>query len=148
MAGKIDIMKMGLGLVSHIEPILKEIMEIKEIQTHGKQELIVSGDKSFSIYREIFQTEHDANHFVKFCNQVYAMKKDQLPPIHILIVLFRAMLPIMSPKELKGKQAHGKPEIRKDENGKFVVILKEAFTEKDDAVSHLQEAEKIKSMRL
>jgi len=141
-------MRVGLGLVSHIEPILKEVMEIKETQTHGKQELITSNEKSFAIYRELFETEHDANHFVKFCNQVYAMKKDQLPPIHILIVLFKAMLPIMAPKELKGNQAHGKPEIRKDDNGKFVVILKEVFTEKDDAVNHLKEAEKIKSMRL
>lgn len=148
MAGKMDMMKVGLGLLSHIEPILKEVFEIKGIQTHGKQELIQANEKSFAIYREVFDSEHDAEHFVKFCNQVYAMKKDQLPPIHILIVLFKAMVPIMQPKELKGKQAHGKPEIRKSNDGKFVVILKEAFTEKEDAISHLQEATKIKSMRL
>jgi len=146
--GKMDMMKIGLGLVSHIEPILKEIMEIKETQEHGKQELIQANQKSFAVYREIFKTEHDARHFVNFCNQVYAMKKDQLPPIHILIVLFKAMLPIMSPKELKGKQAHGKPEIIKKEDGTFCVILKEAFTEKDDAQQHLDEATKIKSMKL
>jgi len=141
-------MRIGLGLVSHIEPILKEVMEIKEEQIHGKQELIVSKDKSFAIYREIFDSVSDAEHFVKFVNQVYAMKKSQLPPIHILIVLFKAMLPIIIPKELKGKQSHGKPEIRKLENGKVLVILKEAFTEKDDAQSHLDEATKIKSLKL
>ena len=75
------------------------------------------------------------------------MKKDQLPPIHILIVLFKAMLPIMTPKELNGSQGHGKPELRKV-NDKFMVILKESFTEKQDAIEHLEEATKIKSMKL
>ena len=146
--GKIDMMRIGLGLVSHIEPILKEVMEIKGNQIHGKQELIQTKEKSFAIYREIFDSEVDAEHFVKFCNQVYAMTKGQLPPIHILIVLFKAMLPIITPKKLKGNQTHGKPEIRKLVNGKFLVILKEAFTEKDDAQNHLDEATKIKSMKL
>jgi len=146
--GKINQIKMGLSLMSHIEPILKEVVLIKGNQTHGKQELITSKEKSFAIYREIFETESDAEHFVKFYNQICAMKKDQLPPINILIVLFKAMLPIMTPKEMKGKQSHGKPEIRKLENGKTLVILKEVFTEKEDAQSHLTEATKIKSMKL
>ena len=146
--GKMDMMRIGLGLVSHIEPILKEVMEIKGEQIHGKQELIQTKEKSFAIYREIFNSDSDAEHFVKFVNQIYAMKKGQLPPIHILIVLFKAMLPIMVPKELQGKQSHGKPEIRKLDNGKVLVILKEAFTETVDAQSHLDEATKIKSLKL
>ena len=141
-------MKIGLGLVTRIEPILKEIMQIKGSQEHAKQELIQTKEKCYAIYREIFETESDAEHFVNFVNQVYAMKKDQLPPIHILIVLFKAMLPIMTPKELKGSQGHGKPEIRKLDAGKFMVILKESFTEKQDAIEHLKEATKIKSMKL
>lgn len=146
--GNIEMMKIGLSLVSQLEPILKEIVQITGIQTHGKQELIQSNEKSFAIYREIFQSESDAIHFVEFVNRVYSMKKGQLPPIHILIILFQAMLPIMSPKELEGIQSHGKPELRKLEDGKFMVILKEAFSVKQDAINHLQEATKIKSMRL
>lgn len=141
-------MRIGLGLITRIEPILKEIVQIKGTQEHGKQELITTKDKSFAIYRELFETESDAEHFVNFCNQVYAMQRGQLPPIHILIVLFKAMYPIMTPKELKGKQGHGQPELRKTEDGKFMVILKESFTNKDDAQSHLDEATKIKSMKL
>ena len=148
MGSKIDMMRIGLGLVTRIEPILKEIMQIKGSQEHAKQELIETKEKSYAIYREIFEIESDAQHFVNFVNQVYAMKKDQLPPIHILIVLFKAMLPIMTPKELKGKQGHGKPEIRKLDTGKFMVILKESFTEKQDAIDHLIEAINIKSMKL
>lgn len=145
---KLDMMKIGLGLVSHIEPILKEVIQIKGIQEHGKQELIENNEKFFAIYREVFESESDAEHFVEFCNRVYTMKKDQLPPIHILIVLFKAMLPIMTPKELEGKQSHGKPDIKKTEDGKFCVILKEVFTTKQDAQNHLDEATKIKQMRL
>jgi hypothetical protein len=141
-------LKIGMGLISHIEPILKEVVEIKGSQTHGKQELIESNGKSFAIYREIFENDSDANHFVEFCNQVYAMKKDDLPPIHILITMFKTMLPILTPKKLKGKQAHGKPEVRKMEDGTVMVILKESFTEKEDAQNHLEEATKIKSMRI
>lgn len=140
--------KIGLGLVSQIEPMINEIVEIKGNQEHGKQELIEANGKAFAIYRELFDTENDARHFVNFVNRAYAMKKDQMPPIHILIVLFKALLPIMTPKKLKGKQSHGKPEIIKKDDGKFCVILKEAFTETDDAQDHLNEATRIKSMRL
>jgi hypothetical protein len=146
--GKMDMLKVGLGLVSHIEPILKEVVEIKDTPTHGKQELISSNGKYFAIYREIFNSESDAKHFVTFCSQVYAMKKDQLPPIHVLIVMFKLMLPIMTPKELKGKQSHGKPEIKKTSDNKFCAILKEVFTEKEDCINHLKEADEIKSMKL
>ena len=148
MTGKMDILKIGLGLVSHIEPILKEVVEIKESPIHGKQEMIEANGKYLAVYREFFKSESDASHFVNFCNQIYAMSKGQLPPIHILIVLFKAMLPIMTPKELQGKQSHGQPEIRKTKNGEIAVILKEVFTEKEDAVTHLKEADKIKKMRL
>lgn len=141
-------MKIGLSLISQIEPMIKEIMEIKKPQIHGKHELIEAHEKHYAIYREFFETEHDANHFVKFVTRAYAMKKDQMPPIHILIVLFKALLPIMTPKKLIGTQSHGKPEIKKTEDGKFCVILKEAFTKKDDAQSHLDEATRIISMRL
>jgi len=58
------------------------------------------------------------------------------------------MLPIMTPKELDGKQSHAKPEIKKTDNGKIAIVLKEVFTKKTDAINHLKEAEKIKSMRL
>lgn len=146
--GNIEMMKIGLSLISQLEPILKEVVQIQGIQTHGKQELIESQEKSFAIYREIFQTESDAKHFVEFVNRVYSMKKGQLPPIHILIILFQAMLPIMTPKELQGIQTHGKPELRKLDDEKFMVILKEAFSVKQDAINHLKEATKIKSMRL
>jgi len=146
--GNIEMMKIGLSLISQLEPILKEVIQITGLQTHGKQELIQSNEKSFAIYREIFQSEKDAIHFVEFVNRVYSMKKGQLPPIHILIILFQAMLPIMQPKELEGIQSHGKPELRKLDDGKFMVILKEVFSKKQDAINHLQEAIKIKSMRL
>ncbi len=148
MDGKLSMLKIGMGLMTHIEPILKSVMKIKKNPTHGKQDLIQGGEKYFAVYREIFESESDAEHFIDFCNQVYAMKKDQLPPIHILIVLFKSMLPIMTPKELKGNQAHGKPELRKMDDGNFCVILKEAFTNQEDAQSHLDEATQIKSMRL
>lgn len=141
-------LKVGLGLVSQIEPMIKEILEIKGDQEHGKQELIETKEKSFAIYRELFESEHDAQHFVNFVNRAYTMEKGQMPPIPILIVLFKALLPIMTPKKLKGKQSHGKPEIIKKDDGKFCVILKEAFTETDDAQDHLDEATRIKSMRL
>lgn len=141
-------MRIGLSLVSHIEPILKEIVEIKENPIHGKQELIESNEKYFAIYREFFETESDAKHFVSFVNQIYAMQKGQLPPIHILVVLFKSLLPIMQPKELTGNQTHGKPELRKMPNGKFAVILKEVFTEKKDAEIHLSESENMKKLRL
>ena len=140
--------KLALSLMTKFQPILKHVISIKGSQTHGEQELIVADGKSFAIYREIFESELDAEHFIKFCNMIYKMKPDQLPPIHILIVMFKAMYPIMTPKELKGKQSHGKPETRKLDDGKFMVILKEVFTEKDDAQSHLEEATKIKSMKL
>jgi len=78
--GKIDQLKIGLSLISKIEPILKELVQIKENQTHGKQELRAINDKFIAVYVEYFETESDATHFVKFCNQVYMMKKDQLPP--------------------------------------------------------------------
>ena len=148
MSEKLDMLKIGMGLMNNIEPILKEIILIKGSQEHGKQDLIASGDKFYAVYREYFENESDALHFVEFCNRVYAMKKDQLPPIHILLVLFKTLMPIITPKKLKGKQAHGQPEIRKADNGKYAVILKEAFTEKDDAINHLQKADKIKSMRI
>ena len=148
MGVKVDMMRTGLALVTRIEPILKEIIQIKNEQVHGKQELITFEKKHFAIYREIFETESDAEHFIKFCNLVYSMQKGQLPPIHILITLFRMMYPIMTPKELKGKQGHGEPELRKMDDGKFLVILKESFTEKNDAIEHLEEATKIKSMKL
>ena len=140
-------MRIGLGLVTRIEPILKEIVQIKKPQIHGKQELISIKEKHFAIYREIFETESDAEHFVNFCNLVYSMQKGQLPPIHILITLFKMMYPIMSPKKLKGTQGHGEPEIRKNENG-FMVILKESFTNVEDASDHLLQATQIKSMKL
>ena len=148
MGQRMDMMGMGLKLVSHIEPILKEIVEIKVTPKHGKQELIEQNGKSFAIYREFFDNESDAKHFISFVNQIYAMQKGQLPPIHILVVLFKALLPIMQPKQIKGKQSHGQPEIRKMENGQFGVILKEVFTEKDDALNHLAESEEMKKMRL
>ena len=145
--GKMDMMKIGLGLVSHIEPILKEVVEIKESPKHGKQDIVEANGKYFAVYREFFKSESDANHFVNFCNQIYAMKNGQLPPIHTLIVMFKTLLPIMTPKELQGKQSHGKPEIRKMDDNNIAVILKEVFTEKQDALDHLEEAEKIKQMR-
>ena len=141
-------MRIGLSLMSHIEPILNEVMQIKTNPIHAKQELMESNQKYFSIYREVFESESDAIHFVSFVNQVYAMKKDQLPPIHNLVILFKAMLPILSPKELTGNQSHGKPELRKLDDDSFMVILKEVFTEKIDATNHLSEADKIKSMKL
>ena len=141
-------MRTGLALVTKIEPILKEVIEIKEQQEHEKQELIESNNKFFAIYREVFKTESDANHFINFCNLVYSMHKGQLPPIHILIGLFKCMYPIMVPKDLKGIQGHGKPELRKIDEKKFMVILKESFTEKIDAQNHLDEATSIKLMKL
>ena len=146
--GKMDEAKLGIQLLTNLKPIMNEAIEIKHTPTHGKQELIQGNEKHFAIYREIFESEHDAEHFVKFCNRIYSLLSGQLPPIPILIVMFKSMLPIMQPKELKGKQSHGKPDIKKTDDGKFVVILKEAFTEKEDAQSHLDEATKIKSMKL
>ena len=140
-------MKTGLALVTKIEPILKEVIQIKEQQEHGKQELIESNKKFYAIYREVFKTESDAEHFINFCNLVYSMHKGQLPPIHILIGLFKCMYPIIVPKEIKGEQGHGKPELRKVDDT-FTVILRESFTEKIDAENHLQEATTIKSMKL
>ena len=146
--GRMDMMKIGLGLVPKIEPILKEANEIKGNQIHGKSELISSKEKHFAIYREVFESEHDSEHFVKFVNLLYTIKKGYLPPINTLVILFKALLPLMQPKELKGNQTHGKPEIRKLENGNFQVILKEVFTEKDDAENHLDDAKTIQSMKL
>lgn len=140
--------KLALSLMTKFQPILSHVISIKGSQVHGKQELINANGKSFAIYRELFESEADAEHFVSFCNLIYKMKPDQLPPIHILIVMFKAMYPIMTPKKLKGTQQHAKPEIRKLENNTVEVILREAFTEKEDALSHLDEATKIKSMKL
>ncbi len=148
MGAKVDMMRIGLGLLTRFEQIIKEIIQIKNEQTHGDQQLISFKEKHFAVYQEIFETESDAEHFINFCNLVYSMQKGQLPPIHILITFFRMMYPIITPKELKGKQGHGKPELRKMDNGKFRVILIESFTEKDDAQEHLAEATKIKSMKL
>lgn len=148
LSSKIQMMKIGMGLLSHIEPILQEIAEIKENPTHGKQELIEGNEKFFAIYREQFDSETDAQHFVNFYNRVCAISKDQLPPVQSMVILFKSLLPIIQPKEMRGKQSHGKPDLKKTESGKFVVILKEVFTDKDDAVDHLREADNIKSMRL
>lgn len=148
MGSKVDMMRIGLALITRIEPILKEVVQIKDVQVHGKQEVISLNEKHYAIYREIFKTESDAEHFINFCNLVYSMQKGQLPPIHILIGLFKCMYPIMVPKELKGKQGHGKPELRNLKDGTTMVILKESFTELDDANQHLEESEKVKSMKL
>ncbi|GEM_PF-4114882 len=147
-------MKIGLGLVSHIEPILKEIIEITGEQKHGEPQLIELKEKKITVsaYPEYFETEHDAQHFFNFVTQVYAMKKDQLPPMHVLAVLFKALIPIMQPKKLIGEQSHGKPEIRKLEkpDGKFThaVILKEVFTDSKDAQDHIAESKHIQNLRL
>lgn len=147
---KFDMLKTGLGLVTHIEAILKHVAQIKGKQNHGKQELMNLPEKKLhlAIYREYFETEDDANYFIKFCNDLYAMKKDQLPPIHTMVVVFKALLPILTSQEMKGNQSHGKPELKKLENDKhfkYAVILKEIFTNKDDALKHLSDADKIKN---
>jgi len=148
MGDRMAMMKIGLGLVSHIEPILKEIVEIKTNPKHGKQELMESNKKYFAVYREYFENESDAKHFLSFVNQIYAMQKGQLPPIHVLVVLFKSLLPIMQPKKLIGQQTHGKPDFVKMDNGQFAIILKEVFTQKVDAETHLSEAENMKKLRL
>ena len=148
---KIDMMKIGLGLVTHVEPILKTIVKIRGEQKHGKPELLKLQNNFVAVYREYFENESDAEAFSEFCTLVYAMKKDQLPPIHVLVVLFKALLPIMQPKELQGEQSHAKPEIKKVENDskfKYGVILGEVFTNENDAKSHIIESQYIQSLRL